>query len=157
MTTIPSARRQAQLQEKGQPVPLMNLLVVVTLAVMATVPAAACGTEPTPHVTSTPTTASSAAPLQPAPSEQPAPSSASAPINQLVQLTYGDGQVTGVAGRVTVALGSTVTLQVTSDAAEEVHLHGYNLSTPVAAGSPAVPTFTADIPGVFEVELRSPV
>jgi len=71
-----------------------------------------------------------------------------------VQLTYSGGQVTGVAGRVTVALGSTVTLQVTNDVAEKVHLHGYDLSTPVAPGAPAVLIVTADLPGVFEVELE---
>ncbi|WP_193345672.1 hypothetical protein [Blastococcus saxobsidens] len=43
---------------------------------------------------------------------------------------------------------------VTSDVADEVHLHGYDVSAPVAPGEPATLTFDATIPGVFELELH---
>jgi hypothetical protein len=36
-----------------------------------------------------------------------------------------------------------------------VHLHGYDRKVAVAKGRPATLTFTADIPGVFAVELES--
>ena len=45
-------------------------------------------------------------------------------------------------------------IEVTSDVTEEVHLHGYDLTAPVSPGSPGIIEFTAEIPGVFEVELE---
>jgi hypothetical protein len=50
--------------------------------------------------------------------------------------------------------GQKVRIRVQADRAEEVHLHGYDLSADVAPGRPAVIDFTADAPGVFEVELE---
>jgi hypothetical protein len=64
------------------------------------------------------------------------------------------GQVSGDTGRVPVELGDQVTLTVTSDAADELHLHGYDLEAELAPGEPATLSFTADIPGVFEAELH---
>ena len=45
-------------------------------------------------------------------------------------------------------------LVVTSDVADEVHLHGYDISRDVAAGGTARIAFRATIPGRFEVELE---
>jgi hypothetical protein len=56
--------------------------------------------------------------------------------------------------RVRVDLGQKVRVQVEADRAEEVHVHGYDLKKDVAPGKPAVIEFTADVPGVFEVELE---
>lgn len=56
--------------------------------------------------------------------------------------------------RVRVKRGDKVRIRVQSDHAEEVHLHGYDLSEDVAPGKPATIDFTADAPGVFEVELE---
>ena len=35
-----------------------------------------------------------------------------------------------------------------------MHLHGYDLMADVAPGAPATIRFTADVPGIFEVELE---
>jgi hypothetical protein len=40
------------------------------------------------------------------------------------------------------------------DGGDPVDPHGYDLSADVAPGRPAVIDFTADAPGVFEVELE---
>ena len=56
--------------------------------------------------------------------------------------------------RVRVDLGQKVRVRVEADHAEEVHVHGYDLKADVAPGKPAVIDFTADVPGVFEVELE---
>ena len=48
-----------------------------------------------------------------------------------------------------------VVLAVTSDVADEIHLHGYDKKTDVAAGGTARLPFVATIPGRFEVELES--
>jgi hypothetical protein len=47
-----------------------------------------------------------------------------------------------------------VRLRVVSDVADEIHLHGYDLKKDVPAGGSVTFSFTADIEGVFEVELE---
>ena len=86
---------------------------------------------------------------------EPAQTSAPAAQGQLVELAVAKNKVTGPKGRVKVKLGSTVTLRVTSDVADEVHLHGYDKHADVTAGGTVDLTFTANVPGVFEVELES--
>jgi hypothetical protein len=73
---------------------------------------------------------------------------------QVIALTVTGGHVSGATGRVPVRLGSAVALQVTADVAEEVHVHGYDLMKDTVPGQPVTIEFTADIPGVFEVELE---
>jgi uncharacterized lipoprotein YajG len=73
---------------------------------------------------------------------------------QRIEVQLAGGQVTGDTGRVTVAAGEHVTLVVTSDAPDEVHVHGYDLEAELSPGQPAELSFDATIPGVFEVELH---
>jgi hypothetical protein len=54
-----------------------------------------------------------------------------------------------------VKVGRAVVITVNAEVSDEVHLHGYDLSADVAPGQPAKIEFTADIPGVFEIELES--
>jgi hypothetical protein len=56
--------------------------------------------------------------------------------------------------RETVDKGDRVVLVVRSDVADEVHLHGYDLSRDVEAGGQARIPFRATIAGRFEVELE---
>ncbi len=72
---------------------------------------------------------------------------------EIIEVGIEGGQVSG-GGRVPVELGSTVTIRVTSDVADHVHLHGYDVMVDVPAGETAELTFDATIPGVFEVELE---
>jgi hypothetical protein len=55
----------------------------------------------------------------------------------------------------TIEQGRQVVLVVESEFADEVHLHGYDLSADVAPGEPATIRFKATAPGLFEVELES--
>jgi hypothetical protein len=64
------------------------------------------------------------------------------------------GRAGGDTGRVPVAAGTAVTLVVRSDVADEVHVHGYDLTGEVSPDRPAELAFDATIPGVFEVELH---
>ncbi len=82
--------------------------------------------------------------------------SAPAPVGPTVRtisITVRGGQATGDTGRVTVALGTPITVSVTSDVADEIHVRGYDRKAAVAAGSTGSISFTANAPGVFEVEL----
>ncbi|MEA2645449.1 MAG: hypothetical protein QOE92_532 [Chloroflexota bacterium] len=50
--------------------------------------------------------------------------------------------------------GKEITLTITTDKDEEVHLHGYDISFDCQAGMPLTKTFTADKTGTFEFELE---
>ena len=50
--------------------------------------------------------------------------------------------------------GDEVRFFVRSDAEEEVHVHGYDLMQDTVPGKPVSFEFTADIEGIFEVELE---
>ena len=80
--------------------------------------------------------------------------SRSAPAAQRIEVTVTGGQVSGDTGRVSVPLGDPVTLVVTGDVADEIHVHGYDLTTALEPGTPAELPFDATVPGVFEVELH---
>jgi hypothetical protein len=82
------------------------------------------------------------------------PTTAPAPESQRIEVTVAGGAVTGDTGRVPVAAGTSVTLVVTSDVADEVHVHGYDLTADLDPGQAAELPFDATIPGVFEVELH---
>jgi heme/copper-type cytochrome/quinol oxidase subunit 2 len=56
--------------------------------------------------------------------------------------------------RVTVRRGRVVRIVLTSDTAEEFHLHGYDRELELKPGVPAELRFVADQPGVFEAELH---
>jgi hypothetical protein len=73
---------------------------------------------------------------------------------QVIALTVTAGDVSGATGRVDVDLGSEVRIEVTADVADEVHVHGYDLMVDTVPGRPVTVDFTADVPGVFEVELE---
>lgn len=71
-----------------------------------------------------------------------------------INLAYANGEITGDTGRVRLSLGEQVTINVTSDTPEEVHLHGYDKLMAVVPGATATMEVTTDIPGVFELELE---
>jgi heme/copper-type cytochrome/quinol oxidase subunit 2 len=62
--------------------------------------------------------------------------------------------VTG-GGRISVPLGETVTLRFTSDRADEIHIHGYDLTVDLEPGMTTEISFLADIPGIVEIETHS--
>lgn len=71
-----------------------------------------------------------------------------------IQIVVVNGAVKGGIVREKVKKGDRAVIVVTSDAADEVHLHGYDVTRDVAPGKPARLPFKATIPGRFEVELE---
>jgi heme/copper-type cytochrome/quinol oxidase subunit 2 len=57
-------------------------------------------------------------------------------------------------GEVGVSLGDRIRIRVRADVTDEVHVHSYDLLTDVSPGHSATIEFTADVAGVFEVELE---
>jgi hypothetical protein len=108
-----------------------------------------CGHEAATHATATPEPGTTAGgPVSVIPTTPAGPSTRS------IAVTVRDGQVSGDTGRVEVAPGTPIMLSVTSDVADEIHLHGYDKEVQIPAGGTGSISFTADIPGVFEVELH---
>jgi FtsP/CotA-like multicopper oxidase with cupredoxin domain len=81
---------------------------------------------------------------------QPAP-----PLADVREFTFeiAGGAVRGPA-QLIVTQGERVTLRVRSDAADELHLHGYDISVPLPAGEQVVLKFVASNAGRFELELH---
>ena len=71
-----------------------------------------------------------------------------------IRIQVVDAKPAGGILRPTVQKDARVVLVVTSDTADEVHLHGYDLSADVEAGGTVRIPFVADTPGRFEVELE---
>jgi len=70
-----------------------------------------------------------------------------------IDVTIAGGKVTpDPSRRVEVKTGDQVHLTVTSDTADEIHIHGYDIEKEVSAGGTVTIAFAADIPGQFEVE-----
>ena len=110
-----------------------------TTAAQATTAATATEAETTTTAATT-TAATTTAPAEP----------------DVVQITVSvPGDKAPTVKHFTIQQDSQVVFVVNSELADEVHLHGYDLSADVAPGAPATIRFKADAPGVFEAELES--
>ena len=119
----------------------------------ATVAAAAPPSTTVP-TTAAPTTAVAITTTVPAPTATVPPSTTAAPPEgTVIVLEVTDGQLAGGARREAARLGEEVTLRVSGDSADHVHIHGYDLFLHLTEGAGEL-VFTADIPGVFEIELE---
>ena len=141
------------------PARLSRALAATALVLL--LPLAACsGTDASDDATGTTASGSSAPAGESASTteEAPAETSQAAPtpveIGQRIEVEVAGGQVTGDTGRVPVAVGATVMLVITTDVADEVHVHGYDMTAELEPGTETAVTFDATIPGVFEVELH---
>jgi hypothetical protein len=65
-----------------------------------------------------------------------------------------DGEPVGGIQELEYDAGDEIRFEVSSDAAEEIHVHGYDLMEDVRAGGTASFDFPAEIEGIFEVELE---
>jgi hypothetical protein len=87
-------------------------------------------------------------------SGSPAAGTSAGAAEQRIEVTFANGKVNGDTGRVKVAKGTAVTLVVTSDVADQVHVHGYDIEKELTPGTPVILQFDATVAGVFEVELH---
>jgi len=118
---------------------------VPALALAATLLVAGCGgddPESTPSSTPPPSSTSVAATT---------PSETAFAGTEIVVAVKG-GKVDPPTHRVKVAKGTEVRLLVTSDNADELHVHGYEIEKELPAGEQVTIEFTADQAGVFEIE-----
>lgn len=77
-----------------------------------------------------------------------------APAARRFELLVQGKKLLGGPAVIDVVQGETLTLVITSDHHDELHLHGYDLTLSIPAGQPAELTFVADRSGRFEFELH---
>ena len=96
----------------------------------------------------------------PVPAPAASPPAAAAPAAPEPQVTAREFEFDVKQGKVTgppdlrVKQNERVILRVRSDVADELHVHGYELSAPLPAGELVSLTFVAGRSGRFEVELH---
>ena len=141
--------------------PLARVLLVPLLLL----PLSACGdstsTVPAGAAPAESAAGSASNPAAPSPASSGArlgqgvpPDPSAAPADKTFEISFAEGKAAGDTGRLKISVGDSVSITIRSLRADEVHLHGYDLTVPVRAGLPAVLTFDATIPGVFALELE---
>jgi FtsP/CotA-like multicopper oxidase with cupredoxin domain len=74
------------------------------------------------------------------------------PEPEVNRIRIRGGSVAGGAKDIEVTRGDTVVIVVSSDAPDDIHLHGYDIEKEVAPGRPARFRFKANAEGAFEIE-----
>jgi hypothetical protein len=69
-----------------------------------------------------------------------------------LRIEIEDDHPVGGVKELTVSKGDTVTIEVSTDTPQEIHIHGYELEQEARPGAPAKFKFAADLEGIFDVE-----
>lgn len=102
-----------------------------------------------------PETTSPAAPADgPADAQAQDPADEEPPAADVPVVRVRDLEPVGGVAKIRTTKGERVRFEVRSDVADEVHVHGFDLSKPVGPGRPARFSFVAELDGIFEVELE---
>ena len=79
------------------------------------------------------------------------------PEPRQVSIKLAGGKAEPSGERLELSRGQTLVLTITSDHADAIHVHGYDLEIPVAAGATVTKEVVLDKVGRFEVESHDPV
>jgi len=105
---------------------------------------------PSATATDLPTSTSPGTPNTSSPSNTADPSGEQADVT--INVTVANGKVNPSGATIKAKAGQTVLVTAVSDAADELHIHGYDKELELTPGKPASVTFTADMKGTFEIE-----
>ena len=133
----------------------MKRPLVLALSLTAALALASCGgtTSPAAVPTSPPSTHGHAT-TDPAHSEPSTSPSNSA--SKRIDVTVKGKQVTPAPATVNIGVGESLTIAVTSDKANVLHAHGFEVERALKAGQPEEVTITGAQTGSFEFELHDP-
>ena len=115
--------------------------VIAVIAVIALTSGGDDSTKSTSTGTGTPSSQQDQQPAEASPSE--------------AQIEVKGGDVVGGVQEIRVKEGQDIRFSVTSDKADEVHVHGYDVKKDVEPGKPVQFDIPAKITGIFEVELEN--
>ncbi|MEV0562908.1 hypothetical protein [Dactylosporangium sp. NPDC050588] len=137
--------------------PAARATVLAAALVLALTGCSADPATPAPAPSTTTATAAAAGADAPSPTAgtSSAPPSPAATFDKEIVVTVAKKKVTPPTGRVEVAKGNLVRITVTSDIADELHVHGYDKSLALPAGAPASLELRVDRTGLFEVETHA--
>ena len=76
------------------------------------------------------------------------------PATAVFEIVVAGGKLASGPAVISVTEGTPVTLRITTDHADELHLHGYDLTLKLPKGQAAELSFVADRSGRFEYELH---
>ena len=127
----------------------MNKILLVVAATVASIALVGCGSNDSESASTDTTTTETITTT----TDTTTTTAAEKPTEVKVVVVNGSPQ--GGIVRQTVNKDDQVVLVVTSDIADEIHLHGYDKARDVAAGGTIRLPFKATIPGRFEAELES--
>jgi hypothetical protein len=125
---------------RNQRIGLLAAAAVVVVVAVAVAVASGGGDDSTAEQTTTTRTSN----------EQPHETVPPEPKVNRIQIK--GGQPVGGVQDIKVKKGDKVTIVVSADAHDDIHLHGYDIEKPVEPGKPATFKFTANIEGIFEIE-----
>lgn len=74
--------------------------------------------------------------------------------SEVTTIVVRDGEPVGGVAELEYSAGDQIRFRVRSNVADEVHVHGYDVSEEVPAGGSATLSFPADLEGIYEVELH---
>jgi hypothetical protein len=115
--------------------------LALLLAVFAVAGVAACGSDDETTITTAATTTK----------ESPAKGADKPNVPTIV---VRNGEPVGGLQELEYSAGDVIRFRVSSNQADEVHVHGYDVEEEIPAGGSATVSFPADIEGIFEVELH---
>ena len=131
----------------------MNKIVLVAASTLASIAMVGCGSNGSGSASTDTTTTETTTTTATTTTTTTTTTDAEKPTE--VKVVVVDGAPQGGIVRATVNKDDQVVLVVTSDVADEIHLHGYDKAKDVAAGGTIRIPFKATIPGRFEAELES--
>lgn len=132
-------------------------VMVLGLGLGACTPAGSGAGASTPPSPGGPSSPAASAPASPSP-ESGTPSASATPDGpaqgtvHTVAVVIAGGKVTPIAQEVEARVGDSLTITATSDAEDELHLHGVDQSLPVTPGQEASMTVPLEQAGQFELE-----
>ena len=131
----------------------MNKIVLVAASTLASIAMVGCGSNDSESASTDTTATETTTTTATTTTTTTTTTDADKPTE--VKVVVVDGAPQGGIVRATVNKDDQVVLVVTSDVADEIHLHGYDKAKDVAAGGTIRIPFKATIPGRFEAELES--
>jgi ABC-type glycerol-3-phosphate transport system substrate-binding protein len=121
-----------------------NKVLLLLLALVAIGGLAACGSDDD-SASGTATTANS---------DKQATSQAESTKSATPTIVVRNGEPVGGLQELEYDAGDEIRFRVSSNQADEVHVHGYDVEKEIPAGGAVTIAFPADIEGIFEVELH---
>lgn len=131
-----------------------RLIVIVGLVVVAAIGFVVLKATGSSSTSDQPSDQSVIAPTTATTGDRPAQNERPRPKPAIPKIEVRGGEPVGGIKKLIYRKGETIEFAVVADAADELHLHGYDLTAELAPGRAATMRLEATIEGIFELELH---